>query len=77
MNKTCPICGYEVKRKFPRRGSPQIYCSKHCLQITRGVPLIFIRIRQRIFNPIYQARQLGLIEIKTKKIIVKEIKYYW
>ena len=70
--KNCLACGLDFLIKARAIGATKYYCSKKCMYLNVKAKGIIENIQFNIFNPIYQAKQLGLIEIRTKQIRITE-----
>ena len=71
--KTCIACGEEIIFNKSKPGPKRVYCSYRCKSIVGIGGIMVVRnMRKRYLDPVYQSKQLGLIEIVSKTVRVTE-----
>jgi hypothetical protein len=68
--KSCLVCGNDFKDDRVG-GRPKIYCTRRCLLRNTYGDIIIRQMRDKVFDPIYQIKQLGLLTMNYQRIWVK------
>jgi hypothetical protein len=74
----CLACGEDYLVKARSVGAKKFYCSRKCMMINVKAKGVLENIQFRIDDPIYQAKQLGLIEVRARQVrkTVRTVKFY-
>lgn len=76
--QNCLACGIDYLIKARSVGAKKQYCSRKCMMINVRAKGVIENIQYRVDDPIYQAKQLGLITIRARQVrkTVRTVKFY-
>ena len=73
VQRTCICCGYII----PENRNSRFYCCEKCrIKSSSYVHIIMKEIAKRIFDPIFQSKQLGLHSFQHKRVPGNYGKFY-